>query len=473
MPALNLFGPLGLAIALGAAALIGLTLLARALRRRSPALDQLDPASRALLKGAKRVAAIEAKRDRPDELERLSRAKKLQVAWVLVPTMICSGTLTFLGNLLEQARFGGLSFETTLSAAMIAIVISTLQWTSWNVALGLTPLMRSFWRKLCGFLIAVLLLVWTFNTSSLYNFMSLTSTSSLSMRMFEETENRRAMLEGVSARARASKQLEPFVSGEAAYYCPLAERESQSGILSGSRGGGVIAATLTGLCLESQNAERLLKASMQGAEALSAKAATALSAMSQILAATDRQIFLREREWRQASDRLDETLRALRAEDMLASIETWVRALKASVQAMPTAGGALGETQKAALTGLRARLDERIPPIEALVAELRQTAIPAPPREAMPTLSEVTWAYMDANLPALAVACGVDSAVFVLFLFFLLAQKPRRGVPRRGAFEALLVETPGLPQPRAANDDRAPAKTNPSPNPNPTQGAKS
>ena len=44
----------------------------------------------------------------------------------------------------------------------------------------------------------------TFNTSSLYNFMSLTSTSSLSMRMFEDTEHRRAMLEGVAARAQAS-----------------------------------------------------------------------------------------------------------------------------------------------------------------------------------------------------------------------------------------------------------------------------
>lgn len=413
-------------------------------RRRNGGRAPDDPVLARFAPDLARDAAIEAKLARPDELERLSRAKKTVVAWVLVATMICSGTLTFLGNLLEQARFGGLTFETTLSAAMIATVVSALQWTSWNVALNLTPLLRTLWRKVCGFLIAVLLLAWTFNTSSLYNFMSLTSTSSLSMYMFEETEKRREILEAVTARARATKQLAPFVTSEAAYYCPLAEREEQSGLLSGSKGGGVIAATLAGLCLEAQNAEKALNASLAATEDGATKAAAALRTMTETLANTERQIFAREREWRSAANDLDEYLRSLRSEDMLSAIETLVRTLKASVQAMPTVGGTFGQTQSAALAGLRARLDERIPPIEALVAELKARPTPSPARELMVTLSDVTWAYAASNLPALAVAIGVDSAVFVLFLFFLLAQRPSRPTRRQGPFDALLVETPGL-----------------------------
>lgn len=353
------------------------------------------------------------------------------VGLALVGITGASGVMSGLGIVTDQARFGGESFTTIGQALLAGTALAMVQYCAWAVAIRVSPLLRTFWRRLAGVGLATMLLGATYAVSSTWAFVSLTANSSVTSSMIDRRENRVEIFDAVLMRAEGGQQVLAALQSDSAFLCGLAEQEREGGIITRSPGAGLASASLSGLCMAVNSAISSIETTLAETESGKAAAERTLDKLSDIALDRSRDVYEREQEFERELNRFDQWIRDLRSNDQLLAIRTVVGLMRESVLVMNGADGELGQRQASLLNGLRERLANTTGVIQSSVAEMEQQEVPDLRRQNMPSLFSMALDNWENEKLSLGLVLFNDSLAYFVFLYILLGRRPSNSERKR------------------------------------------
>lgn len=353
-------------------------------------------------------------------------AHQMAIVMIVVAIGVSASTATsvFGMNLLLE-RDGGLSFQTTGSALIIALAVAAMQVVGWWVILDAESY-RTFWRSAGAFLAAVAFLFFGFGTSTFSSWTAVQFPSAVMSFHADRLDGQLAALADLRGRLSTMGQLQPLVEAEREAACAAYAAERDGGAFSGSAGSGVVAGALSDLCQRATSMAASLEAEIIAQRERFDQADALISEYERKLGETDAPILEREREYLRIGREIDLLIAELAGNSLVESIEAFFQTLTTAVAELDDPRGDLARRQAQALSGLRQGFEERIPIIRDLIARISETdiALSAPLRR--PSTFQMMIASIDENPQLLLVCAGIDAFAFFMAGVMLLKRPSRR-----------------------------------------------
>jgi len=341
------------------------------------------------------------------------------VTYLMIPASVLSGILTAVGIFnkgVEAETITTVDIITALCTASIAaLLVAGGQILLFNVTVRADKSQR---RQIIG--LTAVLIIFTLAISSYSNIIATAGSPSLVYAMRSKTLEytdyvERSVDAGANAKA-ASDALLPVSNS----ICALAEKETTSGLLSGSAGRGAVAAAYSSSCTSLETITGILNASDLQAKARKTETDAMLQHLHSIPRA-EGSIFARQAAYRDSAAALRNLVtssgNAKRAETLKAQMAVMAQ----SVASLETSGTAFGKKQDAAVSSLKSSLEQ----VADIVGKLTEYDASFKAPDDLPDMMEAIMRYPLRNAQNILISIMIDG--FPIFIVFLL------GVARRSA----------------------------------------
>lgn len=366
------------------------------------------------------------------ETARLINFQLLYVLLAAALGTVASIGLSFGGTVYNLERDGGAMFSTIGSALSVSVVTGVFQLIGWWVLLD-TRHYCTAWRKIGGLVCAVVFLLFGYGTSSYFNYTMLSAPSATVIYLSDQVRERTAILDALRVRADAINQLLPAVRAERDSACDAKDLEDAEGAYSGSPGRGFVYAVFADICKRASVAAEALEGALAVNVDNARRARAVLEALETGLSDVSAPILERERALRRLIRDLDDILRDVRGARMTESTDTFFAVLSSSVAALGSGDGlSLEARQNRALANLRAGMEERLPVIRKMIADVSQADVPAASLDTRPSVHELMLHSVGKHPQNVLLAAGIDSfAAFMILVLLLKQPRAPRLTPHR------------------------------------------
>ena len=362
-----------------------------------------------------------------DIARRLSLYEDVYSPPLMVAALMVSWLTSYTGVLAMATWTGEASATTSMLALLISGVACGLLFALFHIAMRLVPRARCTRAGLIGMAVLLILMIALLLSSTYTSFIGLSLDSARGLHLRAQSEMYGRQARQLALRSGALIDFRNFIQPEAAQGCAAYEAELQSGVITGSRGKGLVTGHLLSLCTKKTEMAKLIDEAITANAVRLAEITELASQMDGLIFDDAQSIRARQDAFHKRARRIDQLLIELERSDRSKSLEASYAAIAGSIAGLENAQSGLAASQAAALDAMigaeRSSADAMDGLIEALRHEPRLEMI----GDRRPPIQTLVWMYWDEHLPQLALALIPDLfAPLATLLFWAAGMKASR-----------------------------------------------
>ncbi|MEI4233000.1 hypothetical protein [Roseovarius sp. D22-M7] len=374
-------------------------------------------------------------REEDDKLEKLKELEGLKDTYsflynpVIIFAMLCVSWYMSYTGVVAAASFLD---EPTAATKRLAVIVTLAamggQYALWHMAQRLIPLFVT--RGAVGIGIGVIAFLMTcLGTSSTYTgFIGLSEQSAQQHHIINEGERYPPQIELIEARGAALEDMLFFVEPQAKAACVRYEQELNSGVITGSRGKGLVTGQFLRICEAKESIVENLKATIALNDERSAIVGGLVEQMDDVIYDVSRPMYERLRAFLDLTRSVDGVLKAIRLDDRTVAVEASFQALGNSVASLDDASSGLQLAQAQVIAGIVVEEREAASAMTSMIDHIKSRSTPDFERARLLDAQEVVIRYWAKNITNLALVIVIDGYPIVsMLLFWAAALRAREG----------------------------------------------
>lgn len=349
---------------------------------------------------------------------------------LMIGFLLCSWWTSYTGVLAMAEFMSGISDHLSRIAFLVTASAMGAQFVLWHYAMRLIPRYATHTARGIGVLVLLILMVMLALSSTHTSFIGLTQDSARGLELQRQSDLYADKARILAPRANAMEDALLQVAPAAAAACTRYEQELTSGVITGSRGRGIVTGHFLRLCETKRSIVEALEETI-AANVLRMNEIQALSAqLDRIIYDRRRTIGERELEFIDLARRMDALLLELENADRTRGLRASAQTMANSIGELEDTGTTLGAAQAQAIAAVI--LEERAAAgsINTLIDEIEALPRPVPGRAVIKPSQTLVLEHWKLHLPQLAISACIDLfAPLSTLLFWAAAIRARRRNP--------------------------------------------
>lgn len=368
--------------------------------------------------------------DGNNEARRFSEIYQFYYQPLLLMGFLITSFWTSNSGVLAMAEWiSGASENTRQIVMLVTATAMGAQFVLWHYCMRLIPRYVTYQARGIGILVVILVMLMMALSSTWTSFIGTSQDSARGLEMLRQSDIYAAKASMLAPRASAMEDALFVVNPQAQAACARYDQELSGGVITGSRGKGVVTGYLLGFCTSKTEIANALSETIS-ANTVRMDEIQAIS-LQLDLVIYDRSKTIGEREliFLTHARRMDGLLQELQNADRTKGLRASYAAMSASVTQLEGSQNSLAAAQTQAIASIIAEEKASGAAIEGLIANIETLPLPESGRATIKPAQILVLEHWRLHLPQLAMAMIIDLfAPLSTMLFWAASMRQRRKI---------------------------------------------